>query len=216
MKIKKILKIIYIIIFIYICLFTINLFKKAYIFRKFSKENYQYYKENTNFYKKIYTDNSEVEIWRKENKAVIKEKNFQEQEIKTTYYDENYKYIISNNTVTKNNTDFLPTVDVCPLYANSYFQALIASLFLKIQNEKINGMNCYKLYTNKDSFLYKLTIIGDNTISDDKLYIDKDTWLLIKKESENLTQFFEYKMNVVTEKDVEMPKMHKYILVDET
>lgn len=74
MKIKKILKIIYIIIFIYICLFTINLFKKAYIFRKFSKENYQYYKENTNFYKKIYTDNSEVEIWRKENKAVIKEK----------------------------------------------------------------------------------------------------------------------------------------------
>ena len=77
-------------------------------------------------------------------------------------------------------------------------------------------MNCYKLYTNKDSFLYKLTIIGDNTISDDKLYIDKDTWLLIKKESENLTQFFEYKMNVVTEKDVEMPKIYKYILVDET
>ena len=60
--------------------------------------------------------------------------------------------------------------------------------------------------------MYKLTIIGDNTISDDKLYIDKDTWLLIKKESENLTQFFEYKMNVVTEKDVEMPKMHKYII----
>ncbi len=54
-------------------------------------------------------------------------------------------------------------------------------------------MNCYKLYTNKDSFLYKLTIIGDNTISDDKLYIDKRYMVIDKKESENLTQFLNIK-----------------------
>ena len=38
MKIKKILKIIYIIIFIYICLFTINLFKKHIFSENFQKK----------------------------------------------------------------------------------------------------------------------------------------------------------------------------------
>lgn len=208
---KIILKIL---IIFFICT-IILLFRKTYIFRKFCKINNEYYSTLTNFYQKIQSNTVEKEIWRKENKAVVKI--IENNEIKILYYDDEYIWELENETITKMKKDFIPTIDNCPMYVSNAGEALLASFMIKITTEDLNGINCYKICINKNSILYKFLISKNIQIMDYQLFINKDTWLIVKEIlNDSVTDYIRYDFDSVTSTDVQIPNFTNFNFVDMT
>lgn len=204
--------------FVFLILIVIifsNLLKKAFIFREYCKKNEQYNIEIDNFYKKIKDNLSETEIWRKGEKAISK--NIKNDNVEIKYYDGDYMWIINDKDVTKIEMKILPTVNSCPLYVSNIFESLILSCMLNIEDENINGKECYKIYIDESSLFYKVLIKFGYRITDYQLYIDKDTWLLVKNiSSSNGIQDIESIFNKTSDDDIVMPDLEGLVLIDNT
>ena len=69
---EKIIKLILVILLICIVIFVLNVMRKAIIIRSISKEYKENYANTTNFYERIKDEYFVTEIWRKDNRAIIK------------------------------------------------------------------------------------------------------------------------------------------------
>lgn len=207
MKLKKFIVIIIIIIFILIG--VINLFREAIIFREFSKRS-QEYTSITNFYRKILYNDYEVEIWRKDNKAICKTQ--KENETIIEYYDGEYIFEITEGKAIKRKLTNLPTIEICPMYVSNLFWAVLSSSIIDVENANIDNIECYKISVD-NNLIYKILERTGVNIKNHQMFIRKADWLLIKDINDTEIKKIEYKINTVTDKDVEMPNMENIKII---
>lgn len=204
---KKIIMIVLIIILIIIGIFLINLGRKVYILSKYSDRCNEYSKI-TNFYKKTNPeDGVTTEFWRKDNVGLLKRTS--KDDIKMIYYGEDYNWIIIDNKDGKTavkmikegpgiDTQTLPTAT---LYMENFGDKIRMAFSSKITTEKINNIECYKIYVNGEW----------------QIFINKDDLLIMREINGSIdTGIIEYKINEVRDEDVLMPNLAGYTINDTT
>lgn len=203
MKKKKILKIVLIILGILLILFVANLARKTYIISKHSEQIIENSKI-TNFYKKMSLDEAISEIWRKGDKQIYKRTS--EDGVRMICYEKENVWIIVN-TIDKNGKttrvvnkmkreDMMPLITIySSFYAESLGEAIKLASMSMITTKEINGIECHRIYLAKDW----------------QIFINKTNSLVIREINGNTdTGFVEYKINQVTDKDVELPNLDGY------
>ena len=204
---KKIITIVLIIVLIMACIFLFNLGRKVYILSKYSDKCNEYSKI-TNFYKKTNPeDGVTTEFWRKDNLGFLKRTS--KDDIKMIYYGEDYNWIIVDNKDGKTavkmikegagiDTQTLPTET---LYMGNLWDKIIMAFSSKITTEKLNDIECYKIYINKEW----------------QIFINKIDLLVIREINGSTdTGIIEYKINEVRDEDVLMPNLAGYNINDTT
>lgn len=204
---KKILKIVVVILAMIILLFLINLGRKVYILSKYSDECKEYLKV-TNFYvKKSEKEGFKSELWRKDNIALLKLTLVDE--VRMIYFGEDYNWIIVDNNGVKTAVKMskegsvpeLQTLVSGTLSMDDWKDVIIAAFSSKITTEKINDIECYKIYLDKDW----------------QMFISKKDFLLIREINGSTdTGIIEYKLNEIKDEDVIMPSLEGYTIQDLT
>lgn len=170
------------------------------------RENYKI----TNFEVTLYSKNAyKAILTRKDN--IIKYKTYSKNENNIehtfTFYTDgktNYAFNETNNTYNILKEDFIGSSR--NLYSVvefqnedlTFFEKLKKSLKTQISKVEQNGRECYRIISQKD----------DEKI---EFYIDSETYLLIY--SSEVT-FENYKLNTITERDVEMPDLNNYTFLE--
>lgn len=218
---EKIIKLILVILLICIVIFVLNVMRKAIIIRSISKEYKENYASITNFYERIKDEYFVTEIWRKDNRAIIKKtyenENNTDKDIEITFIDENYKYIIKDDKVTKLNKEEsdLPILKNAIFDVPNFSQALYASLMYDVSSEKIYGEDCYYIDCDTTSLLYNMINFRKDNITDQS-FVNKDTKLVYKEISNTGVRYYKYELNNVTDENVNMPDIEDLELVDKT
>lgn len=218
---EKIIKLILVILLICIVIFVLNVVRKAIIIRSISKEYKENYASITNFYEKIKDEYFVTEIWRKDNRAIIKKtyenENNTDKDIEITFIDENYKYIIKDDKVTKLNKEEsdLPILKNAIFDVPNFSQALYASLMYDVSSEKVYGEDCYYIECDTTSLLYNMINFRKDNITAQS-FVNKDTKLVYKEISNTGVRYYKYELNNVTDENVNMPDIEDLELVDET
>lgn len=204
---KKIITICLVVLILIILIFLIDLGRKTYILNKYSSKCEEYLKV-TNFYKKTNPEDGVItEFWRKDNLGFLKRTS--KDDIKMIYYGEDYNWIIVDNKDGKAAVKMIkeaPGIEVQTLPTQTLsmenFRDKIKIVFLsKITTEKINNIECYKIYVNKDW----------------QLFINKNDLLIIREINGSTdTGIIEYKINEVRDEDVLMPNLAGYTINDTT
>lgn len=218
---EKIIKLILVILLICIVIFVLNVMRKAIIIRSISKEYKENYASITNFYERIKDEYFVTEIWRKDNRAIIKKtyenKDKIEKDIEITYIDEDYKYVFKDDKVTKLNKEEadLPVLTHAIFGVPNFSQALYASLMYDVSYEKVYGEDCYYIDCDTTSLLYNMINFRKDNITDQS-FVNKDTKLLSKEISNTRVRYYKYELNNVTDENVNMPDIEDLELIDET
>lgn len=202
---NKVLKIILIFILIILVLFIINLFRKAFIIDKFSRK-FDEYQDATNFYAKIKFDDSAEELWRKDNIGITKYIKDNDERMMYVNGDEIWTLTNTENSdgnktkiavKMKNETSypFLPILEDGTLYSENFWQALFVSLTARVSTEMVDEKECYKVYFQEDF----------------QIFINKEDYFKIKEINTGTTkEVVEYKLNCVTDSDIEFPNLDGY------
>lgn len=204
---KKIIMIVLIMVLVIIGIFLINLGRKVYILSKYSDKCNEYSKI-TNFYKKTNPeDGVTTEFWRKDNLGLFKRT--EKDDIRMIYYGEDYNWIIIDNKDGKTavkmikegpgiDTQTLPTET---LYMENLWNKIRMAFSSKITTEKINNVECYKIYVNEEW----------------QIFINKNDLLIMREINGSTdTGIVEYKINEVRNEDVLMPNLAGYTINDTT
>lgn len=209
---KKILKIFVVILVAIILIFFIDLGRKVYILSKYSNEWNEYLKV-TNFYMKTNPEEGVTcELWRKDNLGLLKRTSAYD--VKMIHFGEDYNWIIIENKNGKENNSKtavkLPkeggAVEIQPLVSGTLnmdnFRDIIVTAFSsKITTEKINDMECYKIYLNEEW----------------QMFINKKDFLVMREINGSTdTGVVEYKLNEVKDEEVTMPNLAGYTINDAT
>lgn len=204
---KKIIIIILIAFLILVCIFLISLGRKVIILSKYSDKSDEYSKI-TNFYKKTNPEQDVItEFWRKENLGFLKRTS--KDDIKMIYYGEDYNWIIVDDKNGKTAVKMLKegagieaqTLSTGTLYMDNLWDKIKLAFMSKITIEKVNDIECYKIYINDEW----------------QLLINKQNLLLMREINGSTdTGIIEFKMNEVRDEDVLMPNLAGYTINDTT
>lgn len=209
---KKIITIVLITVLIIACIFLFNLGRKVYILSKYSNKCNEYSKI-TNYYKKADYENTDpeedvtTEFWRKDNLGFLKRTS--KDDVKMIYYGEDYNWIIVDSkdgrTAVKMNKEGIgieaQTLSTSTLYMENLWDKIKIACIAKISTEKLNDVECYKIYVNKDW----------------QIYVNKDNLLVMREINGSTdTGIIEYKINEVRDEDVLMPNLAGYTINDRT
>ena len=204
---KKIIIIILIVLLIVACIFLISLGRKVIILSKYADKCDEYSKI-TNFYKKTNPEQDVItEFWRKENLGFLKRTS--KDNIKMIYYGEDYNWIIVDDKNGKTAVKMLKegagieaqTLSTGTLYMDNLWDKIKLAYMSKITTEKVNDIECYKIYINDEW----------------QLLINKQNLLLMREINGSTdTGIIEYKMNEVRDEDVLMPNLAGYTINDTT
>ena len=204
---KKIIIIILIVLLIVACIFLISLGRKVIILSKYADKCDEYSKI-TNFYKKTNPEQDVItEFWRKENLGFLKRTS--KDNIKMIYYGEDYNWIIVDDKNGKTAVKMLKegagieaqTLSTGTLYMDNLWDKIKLAFMSKITIEKVNDIECYKIYINDEW----------------QLLINKQNLLLMREINGSTdTGIIEYKMNEVRDEDVLMPNLAGYTINDTT
>ncbi|MBR3002167.1 MAG: hypothetical protein IKF38_01150 [Clostridia bacterium] len=204
---KKIIIITLSIVLIIACIFLFDLVRKVVILSNYADKCNEYSKV-TNFYRKANPeDGVTTEFWRKDDLGLLKRTS--KDDIKMVYYGKDYNWIIVENkdskTAVKMNKEgigieaqILPTGT---LNMGNLWDKVKMAFSSKITTEYLDGIECYKIYTNEDW----------------QIFINKNNLLYIREINGSTdTGIIEYKLNEVKDEDVMLPNLTGYTINDTT
>lgn len=204
---KKIITICLVVLLVIILIFLIDLGRKAYILNKYSNKCEEYSKI-TNFYvKRDQEEGITSELWRKDNLAFLKMT--VEDETRMIHFGEDYNWIIVNSkdgkTAVKMNKEGggaeVQTFISGTLSLDSFWNTVVLAFSSRISNEKVNDIDCYKIFINDDW----------------QMFIDKKDFLLMREINGSTdTGIIEYEFNNVKDEEVIMPNLAGYKINDTT
>ena len=204
---KKIIKICLVILTVIILIFLINLGRKVYVLNKYSDKCEEYLKI-TNFYvKKAQEEGMTNELWRKDNLALLKIT--LEDEERMIHFGEDYNWIIVNSKDGKTAVKMtkegggaeIQTFVPGTLSLDSFWNTIQLAFSSRITTEKINNIDCYKIFINKDW----------------QMFINKKDFLVMREINGSTdTGIIEYKLNEVKDEEVIMPNLAGYTIKDTT
>lgn len=214
MRTKKILKIIGIILIILLVLTLIHTIRNYIIIRNLQNKISKYSNSTNYFVKSESTKNDGTKIimkyYQKDNKqAVFLEKTSNENEIKISRYNNGERVDTFTETkdskVAQLDTSTLISVNIYnQLETDNKWQTFIGSIISNIRSEKCNDKECYviKGFTSTTSLTFEET----------KIYIDKDTGLLVKVIEDETISNREYEFNNVEDTIFVEPDISQYTL----
>lgn len=214
MRTKKILKIIGIILIILLVLTLIHTIRNYIIIRNLQNKISKYSNSTNYFVKSESTKNDGTKIimkyYQKDNKqAVFLEKTSNENEIKISRYNNGERVDTFTETkdskVAQLDTSTLISVNIYnQLETDNKWQTFIGSIISNIRSEKCNDKECYviKGFTSTTSLTFEGT----------KIYIDKDTGLLVKVIEDETISNREYEFNNVEDTIFVEPDISQYTL----
>ncbi len=214
MRTKKILKIIGIILIILLVLTLIHTIRNYIIIRNLQNKISKYSNSTNYFVKSESTKNDGTKIimkyYQKDNKqAVFLEKTSNENEIKISRYNNGERVDTFTETkdskVAQLDTSTLISVNIYnQLETDNKWQTFIGSIISNIRSEKCNDKECYviKGFTSTTSLTFEGT----------KIYIDKDTGLLVKVIEDETISNREYEFNNVEDTIFIEPDISQYTL----
>ena len=214
MRTKKILKIIGIILIILLVLTLIHIIRNYIIIRNLQNKISKYSNSTNYFVKSELTKNDGTKIimkyYQKDNKqAVFLEKTSNENEIKISRYNNGERVDIFTETkdskVAQLDTSTLISVNIYnQLETDNKWQTFIGSIISNIRSEKCNDKECYviKGFTSTTSLTFEGT----------KIYIDKDTGLLVKVIEDETISNREYEFNNLEDTIFVEPDISQYTL----
>lgn len=214
MRTKKILKIIGIILIILLVLTLIHTIRNYIIIRNLQNKISKYSNSTNYFVKSESTKNDGTKIimkyYQKDNKqAVFLEKTSNENEIKISRYNNGERVDTFTETkdskVAQLDTSTLISVNIYnQLETDNKWQTFIGSIISNIRSEKCNDKECYviKGFTSTTSLTFEET----------KIYIDKDTGLLVKVIEDETISNREYEFNNVEDTIFIEPDISQYTL----
>ena len=214
MRTKKILKIIGIILVILLVLTLIHTIRNYIIIRNLQNRISKYSNSTNYFEKSESTKNDGTKIimkyYQKDNKqAVFLEKTSNENEIKISRYNNGERVDTFTETkdskVAQLDTSTLISVNIYnQLETDNKWQTFIGSIISNIRSEKCNDKECYviKGFTSTTSLTFEGT----------KIYIDKDTGLLVKVIEDETISNREYEFNNVEDTIFVEPDISQYTL----
>lgn len=214
MRTKKILKIIGIILIILLVLTLIHTIRNYIIIRNLQNKISKYSNSTNYFVKSESTKNDGTKIimkyYQKDNKqAVFLEKTSNENEIKISRYNNGERVDIFTETkdskVAQLDTSTLISVNIYnQLETDNKWQTFIGSIISNIRSEKCNDKECYAIkgFTSTTSLTFEET----------KIYIDKDTGLLVKVIEDETISNREYEFNNVEDTIFVEPDISQYTL----
>lgn len=215
MKSKKILKIVGIVLLVVLILFLIHTIRN-YIIISDLQDKISNYTDSTNYYKKTVFTNGDgaittMEYYKKGSKEVIFiERVLNEEKYKLSKYNngERVDTFIEKgeektctldddaNTLQVNLNNFLET--------SNNWQTLLGSITSNIKSSSYEGKDCYiiKGFMSDSNLTYE----------DSKVYIEKDTGLCLKDESDEMNTEYEYKFDNVDDSIFVEPDISQYTL----
>lgn len=200
---KKIIKIILIVLAIALLIFLINLGRKTYIISKYT-DKCKEYANITNFYMKmnesIENKGAIVEFWRKDDLGIYKRTD--NDGVRQIVYGKDNDWIIvdivdAEGKQTKQavkiskytNALTMTTPGNTGMFVNNLWDAISIAFISRITTEKVDDIECYKIYVQKDW----------------QLFINKDTLLKVRELNGNTdTGTVVYKFNEVTDEDLQI------------
>lgn len=214
MRTKKILKIIGIILIILLVLTLIHTIRNYIIIRDLQNKISKYSNSTNYFVKSESTKNDGTKIimkyYQKDNKQVVfLEKTSNENEIKISRYNNGERVDVFTETkdskAAQLDTSTLISVNIYnQLETDNKWQTFIGSIISNIRSEKCNDKECYviKGFTSTTSLTFEET----------KIYIDKDTGLLVKVIEDETISNREYEFNNVEDTIFVEPDISQYTL----
>ena len=204
---KKIITICLVVLIIIILIFLIDLGRKTYILNKYSNKCEEYSKI-TNFYvKRGQEEGVTSELWRKDNLAFLKMT--VDDETRMIHFGEDYNWIIIDSKDGKTAVKMtkegggaeIQTFVSGTLSLDSFWNTVVLAFSSRISNEKINEIDCYKIFINDDW----------------QMFIDKKDFLLMREINGSTdTGIIEYEFNNVKDEEVTMPNLAGYTINDTT
>lgn len=204
---KEIIKICLIILIVIILIFLIDLGRKIYILSKYDNKCEEYL-EVTNFYvKKAQEEGVTSELWRKNNLAFLKIT--LDDATRMIHFGKDYNWIIIDSkdgkTAVKMNKEGggaeIQTFVSGTLTLDNFWNTVLIAFSSRISNEKINDIDCYKIFINEDW----------------QMFISKKDFLLLREINGSTdTGIIEYKLNEVKDEEVIMPNLAGYTIKDTT
>ncbi len=205
--IKNIIKIILVLALFALIFFGISIAKRVIIIDRYCKKVDEY-QNVTNFYAKFEDSYGTRELWRKEDTGITKDTS-KNAGTTITYVKGNKLWNIMEETKTayKSQSDaengeeaFLPVIESNTFDVEDNLLEKIKTAFtMKITMETVNDKMCYKFQVN------------DNL----QIYVNKTDFMKIKEVNEGeTTELLEYSLNSVEDKDVKMPSLEGYEIVE--
>lgn len=204
---KKIIKICLAVFILIILILLIDLGRKAYILNKYSNKCEEYSKI-TNFYvKRGQEEGVTSELWRKDNLAFLKMT--VDDETRMIHFGEDYNWIIIDSKDGKTAVKMtkegggaeIQTFVSGTLSLDSFWNTVVLAFSSRISSEKINDIDCYKIFINDDW----------------QMFIDKKDFLLMREINGSTdTGVIEYEFNNVKDEEVTMPNLAGYKINDTT
>lgn len=215
MKLKKVLKIVRIIILILLVLFFIHTIRNFIIIKDMQNKVVKYTESSNYHIKSISKQNHNLtvnmEYYQKDNKQVVFLERIAENGItKISIYNngeriDTFTETADSKTVNLDSINEVTVQVVNILETDNDWQTFLCSGLTKVKRVKVNEKECY-LITNFFSpyFMY------DG--SKDEAYLEKETGLLLKQITSNMTTEKEYEFDNVDEKIFIEPNIGEYTL----
>ena len=205
--IKNIIKLVIALAVFALIFYAVSIINKVIIIDRYCKKVEEYQKI-TNFYAKYEDEVGVRELWRKDNIGMTKDMT-KEAGTTVTYIKDNELWNIMEDTKTafksKSETQeeeeaFMPVIESNTFNVEDKLLEKIKTAFtMKITMETVNDKMCYKFQVN------------DNL----QIYVNKTDFMKIKEVSEGeTTQLLEYSLNSVEDKDVKMPSLEGYEIIE--
>ena len=212
-KIKKVLKIILIIIAILIILFLIHTIRNFIIVLQLQTKISQF-TDVTNYHIKTITNEESgiivtVNYYKKDNKqAYFLERNKDNEIIKMFVYSNGekthmYTETPEYKTANLNVGNFTGVEIVNSLYNRNTWQTILSSMMANIKTVKLNEKDCYEINNFPSEVLW--LGLGKNVI-----YIEKDTGLMIRNDTDSLIVENMYEFNTVNDEIFIEPDISQY------
>lgn len=228
MKDKKVnlLKVILIVILIVLGVYVGNILRKMVIVSELQAKLDKYQTE-TNVYKRVSSDYSELDSYERYykdgvNKEVITNKKRGAVITQYTYLDcRRTFWTRSTGNIYRQYNESMENINY-PVFIDYITNGTVIELFLlaknKMTTETLNGKECYVIHGNDMSGM----MIEANAI-DTKVYIEKDTGILVKITSiieDNGTRKeksikYEYSIGTVTDEDMKEPDLKNYKFIED-
>lgn len=214
MRTKKVLKVIGIILIILLVLTLIHTIRNYIIITNLQNKIAKH-SNSTNYSLKVESTKDDgtkiiMRYYQKDNKqAVILERNSEENEIKISTYNNGERVDMFTETkdskIAQLDTSAQISINVYnQLETDNKWQTFIGSIIAKIKTEKCNEKECYVI----TGFPSTTALTFEGT----KIYIDKDTGLLVKVVEDGTISEREYEFNNVEDTIFVEPDISQYTL----
>lgn len=215
MKCKKILKIIGIILLLLIVLLLVHTIRNFIIIKNLQNKIAQYTNSENYYIKSIANQNNglvvKVEYYQKDNKQVVfLERDNHGEKIKISMYNNGetintFTETLDTKNVNLNNPGSIHVEVVNVLYTDNDWQTFLYSVISKVKKVEYNCKECYSI----NNFLSPYYMYGTE---ENEVYIEKDTGLLLKQTTDDMTTEREYEFNNVEDSIFIEPDISEYTL----